>query len=87
MIVQPALCRTWSEIPKTGFLTTKLIFGVVKVVFLKYFQIASSGHPLGEKLLPQFTRMIYFDLCGASCQFHILIISHFGFEVHDFVSG
>ena len=22
--VQPGLCRTWSELPKTGFLTTKL---------------------------------------------------------------
>ena len=25
MAVQPGLCRTWSEIPKTGFLTTRLI--------------------------------------------------------------
>ena len=24
--VQPGLCRTWSEIPKTGFLITRLIF-------------------------------------------------------------
>ena len=24
--VQPGLCGTWSEIPKTGFLTTRLIF-------------------------------------------------------------
>ena len=24
--VQPGLCRTWSETPKTGFLTTRLIF-------------------------------------------------------------
>ena len=23
--VQPGLCRTWSEIPKTGFLTVRLI--------------------------------------------------------------
>ena len=23
--VQPGLCRTWSEIPKTGFLVTRLI--------------------------------------------------------------
>ena len=26
MAVQPGLCRTWSETPKTGFLTTRLIF-------------------------------------------------------------
>ena len=27
MAVQPGLCRTWSETPKTGFLTTRLIYG------------------------------------------------------------
>ena len=26
VIVQPSLCRTWSETPKTGFLTTRLIY-------------------------------------------------------------
>ena len=26
MSVQPGLCRTWSETPKTGFLTTRLIY-------------------------------------------------------------
>ena len=25
MAVQPGLCQTWSEIPKTGFLVTRLI--------------------------------------------------------------
>ena len=25
MVIQPSLCRTWSEIPKTGFLATQLI--------------------------------------------------------------
>ena len=24
--VQPGLCQTWSETPKTGFLTTRLIY-------------------------------------------------------------
>ena len=32
VVVQPGLCRTWSETPKTGFLTTRLIFSSVKVV-------------------------------------------------------
>ena len=27
MAVNPGLCRTWSKIPKTGFLTTRLILG------------------------------------------------------------
>ena len=26
MAVQPGLCRTWSETPKTGFLRTRLIY-------------------------------------------------------------
>ena len=26
MAVQPGLCRTWSETPKTGFLTTRFIY-------------------------------------------------------------
>ena len=26
VVVQPGLCWTWSETPKTGFLTTRLIF-------------------------------------------------------------
>ena len=25
VVVQPGLCRTWSETPKTGFLTTRII--------------------------------------------------------------
>ena len=28
VVVQPGLCRTWSETPKTGFLTTRLIIKV-----------------------------------------------------------
>ena len=29
MAVQPGLCRTWSETPKTGFLTTRLILSAI----------------------------------------------------------
>ena len=28
--VQAGLCRTWSETPKTGFLTTRLIYGKLR---------------------------------------------------------
>ena len=31
MTAQPGLCRTWSETPKTGFLTTRLIFNHLSV--------------------------------------------------------
>ena len=30
--VQPGLCRTWSETPNTGFLTTRLIFKVAGII-------------------------------------------------------
>ena len=35
--VQPGLCRTWSEIPKTGFLTTRLEFSLLSFYSLQYF--------------------------------------------------
>ena len=35
VVVQPGLCRTLSETPKTGFLTTRLIILRIKMVFLK----------------------------------------------------
>ena len=35
MVVQPGLCRTWSETPKTGFLTTRLIFRLHGLHFQK----------------------------------------------------
>ena len=31
MVVQPGLCRTWSETPKTGFLTTRLIISTLNL--------------------------------------------------------
>ena len=30
--VQPGLCRTWSETPKTGFLTTRLILETARQI-------------------------------------------------------
>ena len=32
MAVQPGLCGTWSETPKTGFLTTRLISACTKSI-------------------------------------------------------
>ena len=29
--VQPGLCQTWSETPKTGFLTTRLIYATLNI--------------------------------------------------------
>ena len=28
VVVQPGLCRTWSKTPKTGFLTTRLVYSL-----------------------------------------------------------
>ena len=37
MAVQPGWCRTWSETPKTGFLTTRLILFLVRVSVCNLF--------------------------------------------------
>ena len=49
MAVQPGLCGTWSETPKTGFLTTRLI--------LDYRCIIQAREPLHYQSLA-----IFFDL-------------------------
>ena len=38
IVVQPGLCRTWSETPKTGFLTSQLILS-----FYDLF-VSCTGH-------------------------------------------
>ena len=38
MVVQPGLCQTWSEIPKTGFLTTRLILLSFQLIFTDYVE-------------------------------------------------
>ena len=43
--VQPGLCRTWSETPKTGFLTTRLIFRAIIILsnfMAAIFQVIKS---------------------------------------------
>ena len=40
LIVRPGLCQTWSKTPKTGFLTTRLIFqvfGVNEILLVEIF--------------------------------------------------
>ena len=46
--VQPGLCRTWSETPKTGFLTSRLNY--LTTLFLDIL----SGHRLQVKGTPSF---------------------------------
>ena len=41
MAVQPGLCRTWSETPKTGFLRTRLIYIYIYILFLTRISILS----------------------------------------------
>ena len=56
--VQPGLCGTWSETPKTGFLTTRLISGFVYchlhvtciVSLACYCSIFSSPEPKAHKV-------------------------------------
>ena len=53
MPVQPGLCQTWSETPKTGFLTTRLIFFLNKII--KYIQFRRGG-AIKAKLFTSFSR-------------------------------
>ena len=38
--VQPGLCWTWSETPKTGFLTTRLICIAIDLLDENYFKLS-----------------------------------------------
>ena len=55
VIVEPGLCGTWSETPKTGFLTTRLILHrrvIVKVAFQDDADFLKTGYqtrPLKSK--------------------------------------
>ena len=49
VVVQPGLCRIWSETPKTGFLTTRLIF----------LSIAASASTLTLDSLVGFVQHLY----------------------------
>ena len=52
MAVKPGLCLTWSELPKTGFLTTRLKGCATEVKWIELLQAAS---PFG------FNDTIYFE--------------------------
>ena len=40
---QPGLCRTWSETPKTGFLTTRLNFFLTRYCYQNYNNIGPTS--------------------------------------------
>ena len=42
MAVQPGLCGTWSETPKTGFLTTQLISSTQQIFSYMCYEISQS---------------------------------------------
>ena len=50
MVVQPGLCGTWSETPKTGFLTTRLIYCCISFnsFYRKIFFTITSVTPLNN---------------------------------------
>ena len=61
MAVQPGLCRTWSENPKTGFLTTRLICSVqVKPKVIKFKKKRVPTNLLFGRFLP-FASNIFTD--------------------------
>ena len=42
--VQPGLCRTWPEIPKTGFLRTRLIYKLSEIECLYWASIYETKY-------------------------------------------
>ena len=55
MIAQPGVCQTWSETPKTGFLTTRLICLVVVFVAVETGVLFYLGRFLFNYYLMHFT--------------------------------
>ena len=47
MTVQPGLCRTWSKTPKTGFLTTRLIWSFSTGLTVLFFLTERSVEDVG----------------------------------------
>ena len=56
MTAQPGLCRTWSETPKTGFLTTRLELSHGTVV-VKIAAIQAKADPAGFQFLTAFSNV------------------------------
>ena len=46
VVVQPGLCGTWSETPKTGFLRTRLILYMISPVCIIRMKDRLAGQPL-----------------------------------------
>ena len=57
--VQPGLCRTWSETPKTGFLTTRLKSNQALPCRIKESNSNQFGYTLGTHWL----HMLHVSLC------------------------
>ena len=51
MAVQPGLCGTWSETPKTDFLTTRLILKIVVILKLFSSHFRVTGGELFEDIV------------------------------------
>ena len=50
VVVQPGLCRTWSETSKTGFLTTRLICALLWLISMGCCSsVGSEAATLGSK--------------------------------------
>ena len=48
VVVQPGLCGAWSETPKTGFLTTRLIYGICSNSLNRVSTTGINKNPLRE---------------------------------------
>ena len=60
MAAQPGLCRTWSETPKTGFLTTRLILSVYNITLTYLCSILCSRLSIWEVYCRRYGRKFCF---------------------------
>ena len=68
MAVQPGLCRTWSETPKTGFITTRLNY-----ILLLPLPVVRTDKAF-DKLSCQLSSMYGFELAKSKAQRGILSV-------------
>ena len=77
VLVQPGLCRSWSETPKSGFLTTWLISFRAMAIMKARLKGAQKGHSLLKKKSDALTmrfRLILKKIIEVGSQGFILLI-------------
>ena len=83
MVVQPGLCRTWSETLKSGFLTTRLIYFVEQVKIAERVQLNEIPLPAAPEEAGTTVCLFILSYCGYTSSIYaggyIVLSFHFCF--------